>query len=73
MNNDLHWYGFHTDHDFAYLLRIMSGIPLPQEESKFLKDLALYFPNFYDIKVIADASLGIFRGSLASLSERLGL
>lgn len=19
MNKDIHWYGFHTDHDFAYL------------------------------------------------------
>lgn len=25
MNKDTHWYGFHTDHDFAYLLRIFSG------------------------------------------------
>lgn len=29
LNKDLHWYGFHTDHDFAYLLRIISGSALP--------------------------------------------
>jgi DNA polymerase III epsilon subunit-like protein len=33
----------------------------------------LIFPNFYDIKVIADQSLGMFRSSLASLCERLGV
>ena len=73
MNDDLHWYGFHTDHDFAYLLRSLSGVPLPKDETQFLKDLTYYFPNFYDVKVIADAALGMFRGSLASLSERLYL
>jgi CCR4-NOT transcription complex subunit 7/8 len=25
MNKDIHWYGFHTDHDFAYMLRMFSG------------------------------------------------
>lgn len=25
MNPDMHWYGFHTDHDFAYLLRLVTG------------------------------------------------
>ena len=73
MNKDVHWYGFHTDHDFAYLLRILTGQPIPSTESQFLSDLSLIFPNFYDIKVIADQSLGLFRGSLASLSERLGV
>jgi CCR4-NOT transcription complex subunit 7/8 len=73
MNKDLHWYGFHTDHDFAYLLKILTGSNLPLEEAKFLEDLGQIFPNFYDIKVIADATLGLFRGSLSSLSERLGV
>lgn len=25
MNKDIHWYGFHTDHDFAYMLKMFSG------------------------------------------------
>lgn len=25
MNRDMHWYGFHIDHDFAYLFRILTG------------------------------------------------
>jgi len=46
---------------------------IPQTESQFLTDLTLIFPNFYDIKVIADVSMGMFRSSLAILSERLGV
>ena len=26
MNRDITWYGFHTDHEFAYLLRMISGL-----------------------------------------------
>lgn len=54
MNKDMHWYGFHTDHDFAYLMRILSGNPLPSSVSQFLSDLRILFPNFYDIKHIAE-------------------
>jgi CCR4-NOT transcription complex subunit 7/8 len=25
MNKDIHWYGFHTDHDFSYLLKLLAG------------------------------------------------
>jgi CCR4-NOT transcription complex subunit 7/8 len=73
MNRDMHWYGFHTDHDFGYLQRMLTGIELPFEEKQFLDELLILFPNFYDIKVIADNSLGMYRGSLAALSERLNV
>ena len=73
MNHDIHWYGFHTDHDFAYLYRVFTGQLLPVTESSFLSDLELVFPNFYDIKVIADVTMGMFRSSLATLSDRLAV
>jgi len=73
MNPDIHWYGFHTDHDFAYLYRVFTGQLLPVAESAFLSDLEIVFPNFYDIKVIADVTMGMFRSSLASLSDRLAV
>jgi CCR4-NOT transcription complex subunit 7/8 len=25
LNKEIVWYGFHTDHDFAYLLKIITG------------------------------------------------
>lgn len=71
MNNDVHWYGFHTDHDFAYLLKLLSSQPIPATEKQFMADLSLIFPNIYDVKSIADMSMGIFRGGLSSLSDKL--
>jgi hypothetical protein len=38
-----------------------------------MQELSYVFPNLYDIKQIADNSWGIFRGSLATLSEKLGV
>lgn len=73
MNKDIHWYGFHTDHDFAYLYKILTGSLLPKIDKEFMSDLQILFPNFYDIKVIADNSIGLIRGSLASLCGRLGV
>ena len=71
MNSSLQWYGFHTDHDFAYLLRLLLGGPLPMDEKSFYESLEIQFPNFYDVKVIADSYFSQFRGSLSSLSEKL--
>ena len=71
MNKDLDWCGFHTDHDFASLWRLFTGLSLPPEEKVFLDDLLIMFPNFFDIKLIAES--GHFRGGLTSLSEILGV
>jgi CCR4-NOT transcription complex subunit 7/8 len=65
LNPSVHWYGFHTDHDFAYLLKILLGDDLPKTEDLFFKDLVLYFPSYYDVKMMAE-NVGNFtyRGSL---------
>jgi CCR4-NOT transcription complex subunit 7/8 len=65
LNPEIHWYGFHTDHDFAYLYRIVAGEDLNMSEAKFHQDLVSHFPNIYDIKIIADHAIHTgFRGSL---------
>ena len=71
MNRDIHWYGFHTDHDFAYLLKLLSCQPIASSEKQFMSDLCLIFPNIYDVKAIADMSLGLFRSGLSSLCDKL--
>ena len=69
-NPDLVWYGFHTDHDFAYLLKVISGEPIPsQGPSQFMKMLNLYFPQVLDVKVIAESvMMNGFRGGLSRLA-----
>ena len=33
LNKEVIWYGFHTDHDFAYLLKLVKGDYLPNTEN----------------------------------------
>jgi len=67
------WYGFHTDHDFAYLLKTISGEEsIPEDSNTFLKHLAVWFPTIYDLKSAArytdDPTL---QGGLAKLAYSL--
>lgn len=74
-NPEVVWYGFHTDHDFAYLLKVLSGDVIPDNsEFEFVKLLNLYFPTIYDLKVMAEASMiPYLSGSLSKLSQALGV
>jgi CCR4-NOT transcription complex subunit 7/8 len=69
----VHWFGFHTDHDFAYLYRVLKGADLPMQENQFLDDVVNYFPNIYDVKIMADYHLKGFRSSLQQLAQILGV
>jgi hypothetical protein len=41
-------------------------------ENQFLDEVARYFPNIYDVKIMADFQIrGGFRSSLLALSEKL--
>jgi len=64
LNKDVHWFGFHTDHDFAYLLKVIKGDNCPLGENQFLDEVIVFFPNFYDVKIMADYHLKGFRSSL---------
>jgi CCR4-NOT transcription complex subunit 7/8 len=52
MNENVVWISFHGGYDFAYLLKILTGSPLPAAEDDFNRSFQLYFPHFYDIKQI---------------------
>lgn len=78
------WYGFHTDHDFAYLLKLVKGTDIPQSgEDDFLQELSLFFPRLLDIKVILEhynmfatsknGSKTHLPGSLSKLSSALNV
>jgi len=49
-NEDVKWVSFHGGFDFAYLIRILNGKNLPDDESSFYNLLRTYFPAFYDVK-----------------------
>lgn len=73
LNKNVHWFGFHTDHDFAYLLRLIKTENLPQSENTFLDQIQVFFPNIYDVKIMADFHMNGFRQSLQNLASLLGV
>jgi CCR4-NOT transcription complex subunit 7/8 len=53
MAGDIVWVAFHGSYDFAYLLKMLTGGPLPAAEDEFLRSFQLFFPHFYDVRQIA--------------------
>jgi CCR4-NOT transcription complex subunit 7/8 len=62
---------FHGIFDFAYLLKALTGEPfLPHDEAGLKEQLRLYFPSFYDLKVLTTPYEGL-QGSLSKLCDCL--
>jgi CCR4-NOT transcription complex subunit 7/8 len=72
LNEDIHWISFHGIYDFAYYLRSVTNLYLPDTELLFFDSLRLYFPNYYDIRFLVRYNDN-FRGSLAKLGQELSI
>ena len=62
LNPNVHWITFHGAFDFAYLLRMLLGYPLPENENDFLNEMNIYFPNHYDIRVLSQGNSKLIGG-----------
>lgn len=69
LNEDITWISFHGAYDFAYLLKILTNLPLPDNETTFLEQINTYFPYFYDVRFLVKKDN--FRGSLTKLAQGL--
>ena len=70
LNPDIHWICFQGSYDFGYLLRLLINEPLPEKENKFIELLNIYFPNYYDIRMLAKDKCCL-QGSLNKLAKRI--
>lgn len=70
LNPDINWICFQGSYDFGYLLRLLINKPLPENENDFIKLLNIYFPNYYDIRILAKDKCCL-QGSLNKLAKRL--
>jgi len=52
LNEKIKWITFESNYDFGYLLKILTGEGLPQNESEFFGCLSMYFPRVYDVKYL---------------------
>jgi len=69
LNEDITWISFHGAYDFAYLLKILTNLPLPDNETSFLEQVQTYFPSYYDVRFLVKKDN--FRGSLTKLAQGL--
>lgn len=72
LNEKIHWITFHSGYDFGYLLKIVTFMPLPPTEKKFLILLRNFFPKFYDIKFMMKHCKNV-HGGLQEVSESFGI
>jgi CCR4-NOT transcription complex subunit 7/8 len=72
LNDELNWISFHGIYDFAYLLKVLTGLPLPENETVFFDSLKMYFPHYYDIRYLVRYYEN-FKGSLSRLGQELKL
>jgi len=68
LNEEVYWITFHGIYDFAYLLKLFTNQPLPDDEEAFFKTLELYFPVFFDIRYLVKFT-DYNRGSLQKLQN----
>lgn len=70
LNEDIKWVSFHGSYDFAYLLKVIRNLPLPDTENDFFNEMKLYFPCFYDIRHLTRGIEGLSK-SLQKLAQDL--
>ncbi|KAG8087549.1 hypothetical protein GUJ93_ZPchr0010g7801 [Zizania palustris] len=72
LNADVQWITFHSGFDFGYLIRLLTGLDLPNTLSDFSVLLRIYFPVLYDIKHLMKYCSGL-HGGLSKLAELLNV
>lgn len=72
LNENVKWIIFHGSYDLAYLIKILSNQPLPEEEIAFNELLGLYFPTFYDVRYLIK-NFSWLKGSLSKISTDLDI
>jgi CCR4-NOT transcription complex subunit 7/8 len=72
LNKDIDWISYHGGYDFAYLYKLVTCDELPEAEEEYKKQLAIYFPNYYDVKELLK-DIQSSSGSLSKAADNLGV
>ena len=72
LNPDIHWISYHGSYDFGYLLSLLLNEKLPKSEEDYISTLGVYFPNYYDVKMLVK-DLYYLDGGLNKLINKLGV
>ncbi|XP_076312123.1 CCR4-NOT transcription complex subunit 7-like isoform X1 [Tachypleus tridentatus] len=72
LSENVKWLSFHSGYDFGYLLKMLTGQNLPDEESEFFELLRIYFLTIYDVKYLMKSCKNL-KGGLQEVAEQLEL
>lgn len=72
LSEDIVWLSFHSSYDFAYLSKILLNSNLPANQTEFLRNLELLFPNFFDVKFLLRKTTMLKKG-LQEIADEFGL
>ena len=70
LNEHSTWISFNGLSDFVYLLNCLSNFSLPLTKEEFEENIALYFPNVFDLKILPEHN-SIFKGGLNKVVSEL--
>jgi CCR4-NOT transcription complex subunit 7/8 len=70
LNPNINWISYHGSYDFGYLLHLLINSSLPDNENDFTKELSIYFPNHYDIRILVQGNEKL-QGGLNKLAQYL--
>jgi CCR4-NOT transcription complex subunit 7/8 len=73
LSDDTTWISFHSGYDFGYLVKILSGAPLPPSEDTFFNMLKIWFPRTYDVKSIVRSLDAALKGGLQDVADEMGI
>ncbi|RMZ70930.1 CCR4-NOT transcription complex subunit 7 [Pyrenophora seminiperda CCB06] len=69
---DVNWISFHSGYDFAYMLKMLTSQPLPEDEDRYRKLVIKFFPKLLDVKYLwRHANNLVRRGVIGSTATNI--
>ena len=72
LTEDVNWISFHSGYDFAYLIKILTQKPLPEDEDSYRGLVEIFFPRLLDVKYMWRHANGLVRrGAIGSAATNI--